>query len=170
MEAREGELEARGEGAEGNETKKRKDMESQIGNGVALAPWECTVATQLPTRSAVPQLARQRTAIRVWTHLAPSRRTPVVGDATLERAEVKTGSRTPLRLDVAPTKWMALAGGENRASTGVGDVGVLCRMVLKQSAQLPQLAVWAVRQALWKPDPPKWRGRLPTSHAAALRD
>ena len=42
----------------------------------------------------------------------------------------------------------------------------LCRIVLKQSAQLPQQAAWIVREALRNPNPPKWSGRLLTSQTA----
>ena len=52
----------------------------------------------------------------VDTHLAPSRRTPVVGDATLEGAKAKTGSRTLLRptslgpMPHQPSGWHSLEG------------------------------------------------------------
>ena len=74
-------------GRDGRERKSR-----QIGNGVALAVWECTEATELPTGNAVPQLSWQRTAIRVWTYHW------LLGTQPVKELKPKTGSRTLLWL------------------------------------------------------------------------
>ena len=66
---------------------------------------------------------------------------------------------------------MAVAGGESRAPTLVwAMLACLWPMVLKQSAPLLQQAARAVPQALRRPNPPMWSGRLPTSQVAARRD
>ena len=163
-EARAGEGERRRRGRDGG---KRKG--DPIENGGALAELECTAATGLLNGSAVQRLLQRETAIRERKHLVPSRQTQAVEGATLGGADAKSNppAANAARLDAAPTKWMVVSGCESRACTMVwAMLACLCRIVLRQSAQLPQQAAWIVREALRNPNPPKWSGRLLTSHTA----